>query len=272
MIDLEGMMKKYPGLSLPAGVSTLSKIEALTLPLLHPDALLAQMDEADIAKSILYAVEAPIVYASNEYVAKLCQTHPDRFIGFASVDPKENNSLDVLKTAINGLGLKGIKFHPPLQNFFPNDPKVYPIYGWAQENGLPIVFHVGSTPFGSLCRLSQANPLLLDDVAVDFPGLKIILTHLGTLWQDEAFMVVEKNPNVYIDTAAYLYEIEALLDINLVERLGEDKIIFGTDYPMPSSGKIHKMKDFVERIKGLGLSEKVKEKIFSTNITRLVAV
>jgi predicted TIM-barrel fold metal-dependent hydrolase len=85
-------------------------------------------------------------------------------------------------------------------------------------------------------------------------------------------MVVEKNPNVYIDTAAYLYEIEALLDINLVERLGENKIIFGTDYPMPSGGKMHRMKDFVKRIKELKLPEGVKEKIFSENIAKLVDI
>jgi hypothetical protein len=270
MIDLEGMMKKYPGLGMPEGVAALSKIEALAMPLLRPGALLAQMDEAGIEKTVLYAVEAPIVYASNEYVAALCRAYPDRLTGFASVDPKRETALDELKRAVEDLGLKGIKFHPPLQNFFPNDKKVYPIYEWAQTLGLPVVFHIGTTPFGAMCRLSQADPLLLDDVAVDFPRLKIILTHLGTLWQNEAFMVVEKNPNVYIDTAAYLYEIETLLDDHLVSRLGEDKIIFGTDYPMPSEGRMHRMKDFVECVKALKLPEKVKEKIFSENLAKLI--
>jgi len=271
-IDLKGMISRFPDLTLSSGIATFSNLAQL-LPLLDPTVLLKQMDEAGIRQSILYAVDAPIVYASNEYVADLCRMFPDRFIGFASVDPKKDSALDILKKAIYDLGLKGIKFHPPLQNFFVNDPKLYPIYEWAQEEGLPIVFHIGTTPFGHLCRLSQANPLLLDDIAVDFPYLKIVLTHLGTLWQDEAFMVVEKNPNVFIDTAAYLYEIEELLTDTLISRIGEDKIIFGTDYPMPSPPHpVHNMKAFVEKIKQLPLSSEIKEKIFSKNLKRVLEV
>lgn len=264
-IDLKGMVSRYPDLKLSSGISTLSNFEQ-TLPLLDPTVLLKQMDEAGISRSVLFAADAPIIYASNEYVASLCKEYPDRFIGFASVDPKKDNSLDVLKKAIEDLGLKGIKFHPPLQNFFVNDHKIYPIYDWAQKEDLPIVFHIGSTPFGSLCRLSQANPLLLDEIAVDFPYLKIVLTHLGTLWQDEAFMVVEKNPNVFIDTAAYLYEIGDIITENLISRIGEDKLIFGTDYPMPSPPHaVHEMKAFVEKIKELPIPSRIKEKIFSKN-------
>jgi len=217
-------------------------------------------------------VEAPIIYASNEYVSALCKAYPDRFIGFTSVNPKGENPVGVLKKAISDLGLKGLKFHPPLQDFFPNEEKYFPIYQTAQELGIPVVFHVGSTPFGSLCKLSQANPLLIDDVAVAFPELRIMLTHLGTLWQNEAFMVVEKNPNVFIDTAAYLYEIEEILTENLISRIGEDKIIFGTDYPMPSPPHAaHNMKAFVEEIKQLPISSEIKEKIFSKNFKRMMS-
>ena len=272
LIEIEAMLAKYKWLtSLPSGINTLAGIEQLVQPLLSVATLLKQMDEAGVEKSVLYAVEAPIVYASNEYVAELCSQHPDRLIGFASVDPKKTDALQVLDKAVNQLGLRGLKFHPPLQDFFPNDEEVFPVYEWAQKHGLPVVFHVGSTPFGALCRLSQANPLLLDEVAVAFPNLKIILTHLGTLWQHEAFMVVEKNENVYIDTAAYLYEIESLLNMDLVHRLGEDKIIFGTDYPMPFAGKVHQMADFVSCIKKLPLEKDVIRKIFSDNFSAILA-
>ena len=270
MIELEKMVQKQKDLKLPGGISVLKDIEA-TLPLLSPDTLIAQMDEAGISKSILYAVDAPIVYASNEYVKALCDNHPDRFIGFASVNPKNSSAVDVLDKAIKELGLIGLKLHPPLQDFFPNDKDIFPIYEKAVELDIPVVFHVGTTPFGSLCRLSQANPLLIDDVAVRFPNLRIMLTHLGTLWHNEAFMVVEKNPNVFIDTAAYLYEITNLLTTDLIQRIGPDKLIFGTDYPMPYAGQVHRMKDFVDCIKNLNLPDSILHRIFKKNLETLLA-
>ena len=156
-IDIEGMMARFPNASLQTGISSLSHLMQ-TLPLLDPKVILEQMDAAGIEQSVLYAVDAPLVYASNEYVAGLCRQHPDRFIGFASVDPNKDTALDTLKKAVDDYQMKGIKFHPPLQNFFPNDESIFPIYQAVQESSIPIVFHVGSTPFGSLCRLSQANP------------------------------------------------------------------------------------------------------------------
>jgi predicted TIM-barrel fold metal-dependent hydrolase len=269
-IDLKGMITHYPDLKLSSGIASLSHLEQ-TIPLLDPAILLRQMDEAGIDRSVLLAVEAPVIYASNEYVADLCKKYPDRFIGFASVDPKRDDAMEVLKKAIEGLELKGIKFHPPLQDFYPNDERYFYIYQAARDWGIPVVFHVGSTPFGNLCKLSQANPLLIDDIAVAFPELRIMLTHLGTLWQNEAFMVVEKNPNVFIDTAAYLYEIGDILTENLISRIGEDKIIFGTDYPMPSPPHaVHNMKAFVEKVKQLPLPSETKEKIFSKNFKKMI--
>lgn len=269
LIEIEAMAQKYQDFSLSGGISVLQDIVA-TLPLLSPEMLIQQMDEAGIAKSVLYAVDAPIVYSSNEYVKSLCDRFPDRFIGFASVNPNDPTAVDTLEKAVKGFGLKGLKLHPPLQNFFPNDKAFYPLYEKALELNIPIVFHVGTTPFGSLCRLSQANPLLIDDIAVDFPDLRIQLTHLGTLWHNESFMVVEKNPNVFIDTAAYLYEIKEILTPNLIDRIGPDKIIFGTDYPMPYAGTIHNIKDFVDCIGEIGLSQTTLRGIFKDNFETLL--
>lgn len=269
MIELEKMFQKHADLSLPTGISVLKNLEA-SLPMLLPQTLIAQMDEACITRSILYAVEAPIVYASNEYVHSLCSKFPDRLIGFASVNPKDKNAPTVLEAAVHDLGMKGLKLHPPLQDFFPDDETVFPVYEKAAELNIPVVFHVGTTPFGAMCRLSQANPLLIDEVAIRFPTLRIMLTHLGTLWHNEAFMVVEKNPNVFIDTAAYVNEIRDILTPDMISRIGADKIIFGTDYPMPYAGQSHRMKDFVDCIKDLGLAEDVLEGIFHKNFQKLL--
>lgn len=232
--------------------------------------VIKQIDEAGISKSVLFACQAPFVYASNEFVAEVCRKFPEKFIGFASVDPKDPEAPSKLEAAVKNLGLAGLKLHPPLQDFFPNDRKVWPIYEKAQELGIPVVFHVGTTPFGPLVKLAQANPILIDEIANDFPKLKIILTHLGTLWSDEAFMVAEKNPHVYVDTAAYPYEIKKLLTVDLIKRVGEDKFIFGTDFPMPYEGKSHRMKDYVDCINKIDLPIELKEKIFYKNFENLM--
>ena len=125
--------------------------------------------------------------------------------------PLAPDAPQTLKHAVEHLGLRGLKLHPPLQNFYPNSEAVFPVYQMAADLDIPIVFHVGTTPFGPMCRLSQADPILIDDVAREFPNLRIMLTHLGTLWHYEAFMVVEKNPIVFIDTAAYVHEIPQIL-------------------------------------------------------------
>ena len=264
MIELEKMLTLQPDLQIPLELSVFQNLEQ-TLALLKPEKLFSQMDEAGITQVVLFACEAPILYASNEYVAELCGRFPERLTGFASVNPLRADAPKIIEEAIIKLGLKGIKFHPPLQNFYPNDSKVFPVYQKAVELNVPVVFHIGTTPFGSLVRLDQANPILLDEVACAFPALRIMLTHLGTLWHNEAFMLVEKHLNVYLDTAAYLYEIKALLTPDNIARLGEDKIIFGTDYPMPFAGKAHRMKDFVECVDALEISPEIKEKIFFRN-------
>lgn len=269
MIDLEAMAGKYPGLALQSGISVLRDIQAV-IPLVRPEALLAQMDEAGIEKSILYAVEAPVVYASNEYVHALCSRHPDRLMGFASVNPLSPDAPDVLERAVREYGLSGLKLHPPLQGFFPDDEAVFPVYERAVALDIPVVFHVGSTPFGSMCRLAHADPMRIDEVAVQFPTLRILLTHLGTLWHNETFMVVEKNPNVFIDTAAYVTEIAQILTPDLVDRIGADKIIFGTDYPMPYGHRPHRMKEFVDCINSLNLPAEVVGRIFSGNLDSLL--
>lgn len=269
LIDLKGMLEKYGNVSLPSGISVLQELDA-TLEMLHPSALFEQMAEAGISKTVLFAVDAPLVYAGNEFVADLCQRFPDRLLGFASVNPKASNAREVVAHAVRELGLRGLKLHPPLQQFFPDDESVFPVYEMAAELDIPVVFHVGTTPFGSLCRLAHANPILIDEVAVRFPTLRIMLTHLGTLWHNEAFMVVEKNPNVFIDTAAYVYEISQLLTGDTITRIGADKFIFGTDYPMPYTDRPHRMKDFVDAIQGLGLSEKIQRGFFCENFQRLL--
>jgi hypothetical protein len=270
LIELEKMMQeKEKYLCFLESIASFKRIQE-TIPLLSIDIVLEQMREAGIARSVLFAVDGPILYSSNEFIAEICRRYPEKFIGFASVSPKNPDAPAILENAVKNLGLKGLKLHPPLQDFAPNDKIAWPLYQKAAQLNIPVVFHTGSTPFGSLVKLAQADPMLLDEVAVAFPNLKIVMTHLGTLWQNEAFMVVEKNPEVYIDTSAYPYEILQLLTPELVERVGENKFIFGTDFPMPYEGRTHRMKDHVDAVASLKVSHEIKEKIFFKNFEHLM--
>ena len=253
-----------------AAIPTFSNVEAVK-EMVSLETLLAQMKRANVDKSVLYGMYAPILYSSNEYIAGICKQYPDHFIGFASVDLNSDNPAKMLEKAVIDLGLKGLKLHPPLQDFHPLEDKMWPVYEKAAALGIPVVFHVGSTPFGHLLKLANANPLVIDDIANRLPHLKIMLTHLGTLWHNEAFMVVEKHPNLYIDTAAYPYEIIEIMSENHIRRIGEDKFIFGTDYPMPYEGKLHELKDFVDTIQMLAISDELKEKIFYRNFEKMMA-
>ena len=269
MIEVEKALKGLPKSALSKDITMFQDVDKM-LGLLKIEILFSQMERAGVAKSVLFACDAPVIYASNEYVAGLCSKYPDRLIGFASVDPHKKNAADIIESAIKDLGLKGIKFHPPLQKFYPNDKMLFPVYKKAVELNVPVVFHVGTTPFGAMVRLDQANPILLDEVACEFPEMKIILTHLGTLWHNEAFMVAEKNPNVYLDTAAYIYEIKQLLTKDTIDRIGHKKFIFGTDYPTSYGEGVHNMKEFVDCINSLDLPSDIKERIFYKNFQELL--
>ncbi|OQX87595.1 MAG: hypothetical protein B6D55_02925 [Candidatus Omnitrophica bacterium 4484_70.2] len=269
IIEVDKIKEKEKYLNFLKEIPSFSNIDQV-LNILSPEAVLKQMEEAKIKKCVILACYAPIIYASNEFVAEVCKKFPEKFIGFASVNPHDEEAPQKLERAIKNLGLSGLKLHPPLQNFYPHEKKYWPIYEKAEELNIPVIFHVGSTPFGSLVKLSQANPLLIDEIAINFPNLKIILTHLGTLWHNETFMVAEKNPNVYIDTSCYPYEMENLLNEELIKRVGEDKFIFGTDFPMPYQGKLHSMKEYVDCINKLNIPSWIKEKIFYKNFENLM--
>ncbi len=252
------------------GIPTFAEVDEVA-KMISKEHLLDQMEKAGVSRSVIFAVDAPILTAGNEFVSEICKAFPEKFYGYASVNPNRNNAVEKLQTAVERLGLIGLKLHPPLQNFYPNDRKVWPVYEMAAELGIPVVFHVGTTPFGNLVKLKQADPILIDEVANDFPQLRIVLTHLGTLWHNESFMIVEKHPNVYIDTAAYPYEISEILTEKTIMRIGEEKFIFGTDFPMPYEGKMHDLSDFVACINSLSISQELKERIFAQNFLEMMS-
>ena len=176
---------------------------------------------------------------SNEEVAELAAEHGDVLIPFASVDPARGaDAVARARRLAEGWGIRGFKFHPNLQGFFPNDRDVYPLYEVLQEHGMVALFHSGHTGVGAGTRggqgvrLKYSNPMHVDDVAVDFPDLPIILAHPSFPWQDEALSVALHKPNVHIDLSGWSPKYFPPSLVQYANTLLKDKVLFGSDFPV----------------------------------------
>jgi predicted TIM-barrel fold metal-dependent hydrolase len=175
----------------------------------------------------------------SEEVAEACAAHPDVLIPFGSVDPwRGRAALTQARRLVTEHRVRGFKFHPSLQAFHPNDRMAYPLYEALQELGVIALFHSGQTgigaglPGGGGIRLKYANPLALDDVAADFPALKIVIAHPSFPWQDEALAVATHKPLVYIDLSGWSPKYFPPQLVRYANTLLKDKMLFGTDFPL----------------------------------------
>lgn len=176
---------------------------------------------------------------SNEEVAESAAEHPDVAIPFASIDPNRGKmGVREARRLIKDFGVKGFKFHPIVQEFFPNDRAAYPLYEVIAEAKLPALFHTGQTgigagmPSGGGLRVKYANPIHLDDVAADFPDMPIIMAHPSFPWQDEALSVATHKPQVYIDLSGWSPKYFPPLLVQYANTLLKHKVLFGTDFPL----------------------------------------
>ena len=232
--------------------------------------------DADV-KAVLVAVSAESATGqpgtSNDHIADLVTTYPEAFIaGYACVDPWQGKAaVAEVERAIKDLGLRGVKFHPIMQAFSPNDRRFYPIYEVCSSLGVPVQFHTGMTGVGlgmkgSDIHLKYGHPLALDDVAADFPDLTIIACHAAWPWQDEMLMVLLHKPNVYNELSGWSpkYFTDALKR-EIAGRL-QDKFLFGSDYPAITHERL-----FGDWEAG-GYSSEVLEKVFYKNAERLLKI
>ena len=203
--------------------------------------MLEDMDKANVEKALIMGLDTSKsdhwafkeLMTTNDEVAKLVAQYPDRFIGYGSVDPRREDAVEEVERCINDLKLKGLKFHPAAVSTYANDEKLfYPIYEKCVELGVPIQSHCGTTGM-YFTKLKYMMPLCYDDVAVDFPTLKLILLHFGIGgWHNQAMSLAFRHPNVYIDLSGASPAIippEVYLAANTP--FYQDKILFGTDYP-----------------------------------------
>ncbi|MET1043019.1 MAG: amidohydrolase family protein [Microbacteriaceae bacterium] len=176
---------------------------------------------------------------SNDEIADGAAANPDVLIPFGSIDPAKGDAgVKEARRLVVERGIRGFKLHPNLQAFFPNDRSVYPFYEEVQQLQVPIIFHTGQSGIGSGVRgagglrLKYSNPIHLDDVAVDFPDLRIIMAHPSFPWQDEALAVASKNPNVYIDLSGWSPKYFPPSLVQYANSLLKERVLFGSDYPL----------------------------------------
>ncbi len=172
------------------------------------------------------------VLVPNEYVAEYVGRHPDKLIGFASVDPQDPDAVEQLDHAVQALKLRGLKMGPIYQNVAPGDSRFRRVLRRAEELKIPVLIHQGTT-FCAGVSLEIANPVQLQPLALEFPRLKIVIAHLGHPWIDETLVLIRKNRNVLADISALYYRpwqfynaMVAAMEYGVLDRL-----LLGSDYP-----------------------------------------
>jgi predicted TIM-barrel fold metal-dependent hydrolase len=209
----------------------------------------------------------------NDDVLAAAAANPDVLIPFVSVDPTRGaEALAETRRLIAGGNVRGFKLHPPLQGFWPNDRSIYPWYEIVQETRLPVIFHTGHSGIGTGARggggirLKYGDPMPIDDVAVDFPDMPIVLAHPSFPWQDAAISVCLHKPNVYIDLSGWSPKYFAPVLVQYADTLLRDKVLFGSDYPLITPDRW--LKDFAT----LPIRDEVRPKILKGNAVRLLGL
>ena len=239
------------------------------------ESFLLELDLAGLDKAVILPIDATTsrnatVY-TNEQIAELCAMSP-RLIGFASVDPQQPDAPEKLREAVTKLGLRGLKLAPAMQQFYADDPSVYPIYQTALELGIPILFHAGmSWEPGS--RLQYGQPMQFENVVADFPDLQIVLAHLAWPWVTDAVALALKYPNLHLDTSALYfdnprdflrYAMTHVVPLTVFERSLRRQILFGSNYPRVE------IKNMAAAVRGLGFSDECLDLVFRENADRLL--
>jgi len=238
-----------------------------------PAAFLNFLDGMGIERAGLINYVSPDVigfpHDVNDWIAKYCSAEPRRLLAFGSVHPKYVADAGAEVDRLAKIGIRGLKVHPSHQLIAPNAYRdglgsQAAMYERAQANGIPVMIHTGTSIFPG-ARNVYAQPILADDVAIDFPNLVIILAHGGRpLWMNEAFFLVRRHPNMYMDVSG----IPPKKLMESFPRLEEiaDKVLWGTDWPGPG---VPAIRGNIEAFRGLPISSEAKQKILYDNAARL---
>lgn len=234
------------------------------------------LDNLGIVKAVIKAKDIETTYQRklpNETVAELVRQYPDRFIGFAGVDPlKGMHAVRELEYAVRELGLQGLALEPFEYHMRANDRRFYPLYSKCVELNIPVGLHC-SINFARSSRMDYGRPIYLDDVAVDFPELKLVALTAGWPWVGEMIGVAWRNPNVYIQIAGVRHRYLGMPNTGWEELLHygnsvlQDKILYASTWPL-----LFPMENILEEIKELPLKESVYRKWTYYNAARFLGL
>lgn len=241
-----------------AGSEYYERYEEMT----DPQKFASYLKTHGIEKAVILPEISPITtgIVSNEYVLEFCEGQ-DVFIPFCTINPAVSKKPAQEVKKFVQMGAKGIKLYPSYNHFYPNEKKLYPIYALAEDCRLPVLVHTGSSVFKG-AKIKYADPIHLDDVASDFPGLVLLMAHSGRgLWYDKAFFLSRLHPNIYL-------ELSGLPPKNLLNYFPEmekniDKFVYGSDWP-----GVRTIGANAEAIKTLPLAEESIRKILYENAKR----
>jgi predicted TIM-barrel fold metal-dependent hydrolase len=209
-------------------------------------------------------------HLSNEEILAFAAAHPDIALPFISVDPTRGApAVTEAKRLVATGAVRGLKLHPPLQEFFPNDRIAYPLYEVFAEARLPVLFHTGHSGIGTGMRggggvrLKYGHPMPIDDVAVDFPDMPIIMAHPSFPWQDEAISVCLHKPQVYIDLSGWSPKYFSPTLVQYANTRLKHKVLFGSDYPWITPDR------WLADFQTIGIRDEVRPLVLKENAARL---
>ena len=246
-----------------------------SVPVREMDEVARLYEELDIV-GVLLAWDAETATKlkplSNDEVAEIVGRYPKQFIGFASVDPwKGERAVEEIERAVTQLGLKGAKFHPGIQAFYPHDKQFYKLYGKIAALGVPALFHTRTSglgagmPGGMGIKLDYTRPIWLDHLAADFPRLTIIGAHPSWPWHEEMLAILAHKANVFMDLSGWAPKYIPKMIWDEARKRLTDKILFGSDYPFISPQR------WLDEFAAMeGFTSEAREKILCGNATRIL--
>ena len=213
----------------------------------------------------------------NDRVKHYVAQHPEKLIGFACLDPLEPTYLEEMEKVFLRDGFRGLKLAPIYQNFHPMDERMQPVYAFCEKHAIPVLIHQGTT-FPRRAPLKYALPIQIEDVALAYPDLKIVVAHMGHPWVADAVVLIRKQPNVYADISALYYRpwqyYNALM---LAQEYGcGHKLLMGSDYPFTTpADTIASLRNVNHIIGNSGLpriTEKLTEGIIERDTVKLLGL
>ncbi len=218
----------------------------------------AVMEAVDKAVVLGFRARHVGVLVPNEYVADYVDRHPEKLIGFCSIDPIDPDAVEQLDYCVKNLGFRGLKLAPIYQNVAPGDSRMRRLFARAEQLEIPVLIHQGTT-FCENVSIEIANPVLLQPIALEFPRLRMVIAHMGHPWINEAVVLIRKNRNLVADISALYYRPWQFYNalVTAMEYGVLDRLLFGTDYP------------FTTPLATMEALRKVNEIVSGTNLPRI---